>query len=148
MDDNYCHEWWNSRLKNPESNRVIKLNGPVYTKLKAKCGEPPSDMVHVRDKRAHKVEVSPISPICKSVPLTTESIIKWYRKHTKHFPMDWLTMHLTFNPTLLPQFMLYQIEHYKNVKQITHRIYDELMNHATYSRAVFEAVLDKVEENS
>ena len=32
-----CIEWLNNPLKNPKSNKPIKLNGPTYTKIKNQC---------------------------------------------------------------------------------------------------------------
>ena len=34
-----CKEWHDNHLRNPLTNRVIKLDGPVYKKLKKNCEE-------------------------------------------------------------------------------------------------------------
>jgi hypothetical protein len=95
----------------------------------------------------HKVSVPPPS---SSTPLTQESMLKWYRKHASHFPLDWLTMHLTFHTQLLPPFLTSQMEKSAHLEKIAKSIYDKL-NHndtSTYTVSKFERILDDVEKEN
>lgn len=45
-----CIEWRNDPWINPETGRNIKIDGPMYQKLRAECGEPTLGKVHGRLK--------------------------------------------------------------------------------------------------
>lgn len=207
----FCHEWWNARLKNPESKRKIKRNGPTYQKLKIICGEPSDQYPRTELKAKGRKYVSPpfnpsrspqldqasppnepgakrlripawsdpnplglprhinrvrvdppllsisqtwhkvsVPTPSSSAPLTQESMLKWYRKHASHFPLDWLTMHLTFHTKLLPPFLTSQLEESTHLEKIATSIYDKL-NHnedSKYTRNNFERILDEVEKEN
>jgi hypothetical protein len=144
---NVCDEWKKNPLKNPRTNRTIKKDGPVYTKLRKECEPTPSKPASKpapkpaptatpkpapkpkTPKPTPKPAPKAKTPKAKSALKPRMSFLELkdiYMNLVTEYPINRRTILLKYHPDKLPLELKEQSNKYKNVKTFINFIFNEL----------------------